>query len=585
MVNQKLKHCREIMEKLGATALFVPTSDPHGSEFIGPSYQLRQFLSDFTGSAGSLLILKDKAYLWTDGRYYLQAKQQLANNGIELMKDGMPNVPTVYSYIAENLREEDVLAYNPLHVSIEQAWYFSKTKASILARTDIDQLIWPQKPEPTYNEIYDYPITYCGAAYKFKIEQVRFAMSKAGCQYYLVSHLDENAWLFNLRGSDLEQTPVFYSFSLITPNSVILFVNTKKLKSQNLCRKSVIIKEYDEVWEHLEGLRNANIFMDPATCCHLAYMKLHPSCTPVFKSSIIDELKAIKNHVEQRQMKEAAVDDGLAVSKVLMELEKQTPTNLTDEFSISQRLLEERGKIKDFKSVSFDTIAGFKENGAIIHYQPPKANSKKLEGSGLVLIDSGGQYLRGTTDITRTVPLGEITEEMVRCYTAVLAAHLALFSHKFPYGTLGRELDEICRNRLAEFGYSYAHGTGHGFGHFLSVHEGPHGFSRGVNGQHEILPGSCTTIEPGVYLEGKLGIRLENQVLCRADSDMENTLCLEAITLCPWERRLIDPALLKDQELEALNQYHEQVRTKLLAATDDPALIQWITDKCKPIYK
>lgn len=542
----------------------VPTADFHGSEFINDHFKAREYLSGFTGSAGTLLVSRERAMLWTDGRYFLQAEKELAGSGIELMKSGMEGVPRLEDFLEQNLSKDQVLGFDGRLISKSMGdLYISIAEAKgAIVRYDEDLVdsIWFERPELKGNKVVNYPITYAGVDFNEKIHRIRYVMDEQGFDYHIIPGLEDNAWLYNLRGSDVERTPVFFSFTLITPTSVYLYGFKNAFEGITL-PQDVTLKDYMEIFDDVEEIPDDSKVLVPFPYTSIALVNSISSDVDVVNGmSPISSFKAIKNHTEISSTEHAHIDDGVAMVTFLAWLDENIGKEEITELDAANKLEECRRAFPTFRDLSFDTICGYGENGAIIHYSPTEETNATLKPEGLLLLDSGGQYINGTTDITRTIVLGPLTDEMKKCYTAVLKSHIALASAVFEPGTKGTDLDELARIPVREIGLDYNHGTGHGVGHYLSVHEGPNNFSP-LRGGYPIYPGMITTDEPGVYLEDKFGVRLENELLCEKNAQAK--LKFRPLTLCPFDYRAINAADLTEDELDYLNAYHSQVYSKL----------------------
>lgn len=568
-MKQELVNLRKKMQEHNLDAYLIPTTDFHGSEYVNDYFKCREFISGFDGSAGTLLVTCDRAYLWTDGRYFLQAEAQLANTGIELMKMGEPGVPTIETYISE-MKEGTRLGFDGRVVCDSFIEQLPKT-IFLSADTDLTDEIRTDRPPLTPTEIYPLPDAVTGESSVSKLFKVRSMMKEKGADYHLITKLEQIAWLYNLRGSDVANTPVFYAFVLITPDEDRLYTLNEEFDG----RKTF---PYFQIFDDLKALTKGKILLCKDTASY-SLVKAIPADVEIINGADPAELlKAIKNETEITATKNAHLKDGTAMVNFLYLLKTNIGKIPMSEISVSDCLTDCR-KSQGCLDNSFDTISGYMENGAIVHYSATPETNKAMNSCGLLLIDSGGQYKDGTTDITRTIALGPVTEQMKRDYTAVLRAHIHLAVARFSPGTTGAELDKTARKPLRELGLDYNHGTGHGVGHLLSVHEGPNTISpRGA--ESEIMPGMITTDEPGVYLEGQYGIRLENELLCREDKDGKRYF--EYITFCPFDRDVIQKDMLTADELNWLNDYHRAVYEHIAPCVSDDVRA-WLKDVTREI--
>lgn len=541
-------------------AYIIPTTDFHGSEYVNDYFKCREFVSGFTGSAGTLVVTADAAALWTDGRYFLQAESELAGSGIALMREGEPGIPEITEWLRQRLTSSvaQTVGFDGCVVS---AKFGEKLKDffHVEAEHDLADEIWAERPELMASEIYPLAPGVTGESSESKLLRVREEMRKAGAEAHIITSLEEIAWLFNLRGRDVLHTPVFYAFALVELERARVYLLNEGEDTKSLFDDDVEIKPYTAIFDELKTLKAKSIMYDENTISYRLFESIPHGCRAVKREDPAMLMKAVKNPTEIACTKQAHIRDGAAVTRFIKWLKENVGKDEITEISAAEYLAEERRREGAY-DLSFDTIAGYGPHGAIIHYEAAPETNVQLKPEGFLLVDSGGQYEDGTTDITRTIALGPLTEEMKRCYTAVLKAHIALATTEFDAETTGAQLDAIARKPLKDEGLDYKHGTGHGVGHMLSVHEGPASISpRGVN--CHILPGMIMSNEPGVYLEGKFGIRLENEILC---IELENgKLGFETITLCPFEREAILQDMLTEKERAWLNEYHARVCSKL----------------------
>lgn len=584
-MKKELELLQGVMRENGVAICIVPTNDFHGSEYINEYFRSRQFISGFTGSAGTLVVCEDSAYLWTDGRYFLQASLQLKESGIELMKTGEPGVPEIDEFLEKNLKEGDVLAFDGrvLACRIGDKYKQIADKCGAITKFDLDlpDLVWTERPKLLGNSIWALPETSYGEPFEEKLARVREAMIKSSVNYHLITGLEENAWLYNLRGSDVDRSPIFFSFTLITPDSITLYKFGDDFDDL-LKEKGVTVKSYLDIFEDIKLLPNEAAVLADFDAASYSLIKSIPApCKIVDGLSPASVFKSVKNHIEIAATKEAHMYDGIAMVNFIYWLKNTVKKQSLTEISASDHLESLRRAQPGFIDLSFDTIAGYMSNGAIIHYSATPESDTSLEANGFILVDSGGQYLKGTTDITRTIALGALTYKMKEYYTAVLRGHLDLAMAKFKAGTTGCDLDYLARKALQEIGLDYNHGTGHGVGHVLSVHEGPQRISKLPN-KYKLEPGMITSDEPGVYIEGEFGIRIENEILCKEADGNADELYFEMLTLCPYEPDAIISERLTEEERSYLNDYHKMVYSKL-APLLEPEVRNWLRKVTAPL--
>ena len=567
-VNDKIQLLREHMKKNGLDAYIIPSSDPHLSEYVADHWKARAWISGFTGSAGTFVAAMDESGLWTDGRYFIQAEKQLAGSEIKLYKMGNHGVPSYTEWIAEKLKNGDCVGFNGRTVSVfdfrEMERKLSAKGIRIDKSHDLVGSIWDNRPQIPSDMIFCHDIKYTGMSAKEKIEKVREEMKKVNAENYLISSLDDIAWLFNIRGGDVPYICVTIAYALISMDRAYLFINPAKVADdvmKTLNDNKVEVLDYDAVREKIEKLDNKQsiAFDIKRTNCWL-YDAIPSGCAKVEVDEITAALKAVKNETEIENIKRCQISDGVAMVKFLLWLDKNIGRREISEITVSDKLKQLRFQQPDNIGSSFETIAGYKDHGAIMHYSAAEDSKYMLEDKGMMVLDSGGQYLNGTTDITRTIVFNEISEEEKTDFTLVLKAHIALASAKFLYGATGSNLDVLARKPLWELGLDYKCGTGHGVGYCLSVHEGPQSFSPRPN-KAKLEKGMIITIEPGIYREGKHGVRTENMVLVVEDEKTEfgQFMRFEPLTLCPVSLKGINPDMLTEQEKEWLNTYHKKV--------------------------
>ena len=564
----KLKKLRDVMKKYNINYYIIPSADPHQSEYVAEYYRGRAEVSGFTGSAGTLLVGEKEAKLWTDGRYFIQAAEQLQGTGIDLMKMATPGYDTINQWIENNIKENETLGFDGSCYSTNQYKELlkiaKKNNFNINMDKDLLEEIWNDRPSLPEDKIFVHDEKYCGKSVKEKLNEVRKYMKENEVQNYLLTSLDDIAWLFNIRGNDILFNPVALSYAIITDNEAKLYINKAKVDDEvqsALKAQEVVIYEYNEIEEHVKQLKE-NTLIDPAKVNAKLYSLL--SCTIIEKLNITTNLKAIKNEIEIANFENAHIKDGVAMVKFIKYLKDNIGKEKITEISASKKLSEIRSKGELAKGDSFGTIAGYKEHAAMMHYSATPESDYELKPQGLFLVDSGGQYLDGTTDITRTFVLGDITEEEKRDFTLVLKGHINLAKAKFLKGSTGCNLDALARGPLWQYGLDYKCGTGHGIGFFLNVHEGPQGIRPNGN-TVPLEPGMILTNEPGVYKEGKFGIRTENVMVVVKDevNDCGEFYKFDTISYCPIDLNGVKVELLNDDEKEWLNNYHKKVYDKL----------------------
>ncbi|WP_087049515.1 aminopeptidase P family protein [Caballeronia ptereochthonis] len=581
------------LEKLAA--VLIPSADPHLSEYLPERWQGRQWLSGFTGSVGTLVVTADFAGVWVDSRYWTQAEAQLAGTGIALMKmmGGQQTAPHV-DWLAENVPSGAVVAVDGtvLGVAAARALSDALTARGIVLRTDLDLLdsVWPARPGLPDAPVYEHVAPHASVARADKLAQVRETMRAKGAQWHFVSTLDDLAWIFNLRGGDVSYNPVFVAHALIGLDDATLFVADGKVPvalAESLARDDVRIAPYAGAPDALASLpAGSTLLIDPRRITHGLLEKVPSSVAIVEAVNPSTFAKSRKTTAEAEHIRATMEQDGAALAEFFAWFEDALGRERITELTIDEKLTAARARRPGFVTLSFGTIAGFNANGAMPHYRATEASHAVIEGNGLLLIDSGGQYLSGTTDITRVVPVGEITAEHKRDFTIVLKGTMALSRARFPRGIRSPMLDSIARAPIWEAGVDYGHGTGHGVGYFLNVHEGPQVISHYAPAEPwtAMEEGMITSIEPGIYRPGKWGIRIENLVMNKAAGKTEfgDFLEFETLTLCPIDTRCIDLSLLREDERAWLNAYHETVRARVSPHVWGKALA-WLEERTKAI--
>lgn len=566
-VADRIKSLRNLMREKKIDYYIISSGDAHQSEYVCDHYRGRAYMSGFTGSAGTLLIGLDKGILWTDGRYFIQAEDQLKGSGIELFKMRIPGWPTLEEWLMDNMKAGETLAFDGKTFSINSYKNFknieNKKKINIKIDEDLLDEVWIDRPELPNGEAFIHNIKYCGKSAGEKINEVREKMKELGAENYIIASLDDIAWLYNIRGNDIHCNPVVISYALIKETEAFLYVDKNKISNEmekDLNRNGITVKGYNELIDGIKVLKGT-ILIDPNKISASIYENIKNKENIIEHLNITTSLKAIKNKDEIENLKRCQVRDGVAMVRFMKWLKENLGKVEISEISASDKLEEFRALGELFRGISFDTIAAHKEHGAMMHYFPTKETDYKLDKKGFLLVDSGGQYLDGTTDITRTFVLGDLTDEEKRDFTLVLKSHINLMTTRFLKGTTGSNVDIRARGPLWDNGIDYKCGTGHGIGFFLNVHEGPQSISP-VPNKIALEPGMIVTNEPGVYKEGKHGIRTENVMLVVDDVTSEEFgqfYKFEVISLCPIDLNGIDSDLLSKEEKKWLNDYHKNV--------------------------
>ncbi len=585
---EKVASLREEMKKNNIDAFIVYSADPHMSEYLPSEWQERTWLSGFTGSAGFVVITLDKAGLWTDGRYFTQGPIELKDSGIDLFKDGIEGTPNYIDWIISETSEGATIAVNGIATS-HANWDALDEKLRKHKRKikDLPLLknVWTKRAAPSKNPVFVQPIERAGQSVKDKIAAIREKMKEEGASAHVISSLDDVAWTLNLRGSDVSCNPVFLGYILLSLNKCILFVDLDKVddEAQNLMKESgVALKDYHEFYNHLNTLKDESILI--ASNSNQAIFEAIKNANSIIEKPVPGNLmKAIKNETEQEGFRTVMVRDGVAMVKFLHWLTHTVGKEHLDEYSIGEKLHGFRAQGKNFIGNSFGSIVGYKENGAIMHYSAKSEGSSKVTNDSSILVDSGGQYLEGTTDITRTFPLGKVSDEFKKDATTVLQGLIHLSLAKFPRGTKGVQLDALARMPLWKEGKDFNHGTGHGVGSFLNVHEGPQSIRKELN-PVELRAGMVLSNEPGYYVEGKYGIRHENLILIKTWKKNEwNTFYeFETLTLCPFFKSVIVKSMLTQEEIDWINTYHKLVQEKLSPHLEGEVKT-WFEDLVSPL--
>ncbi|MBD1395638.1 aminopeptidase P family protein [Pontibacter sp. JH31] len=588
---ERLAAIRQQMKEQGVSAYIIPSADPHISEYLPDRYKCIYFASGFTGSAGTLVITQDFAGLWTDARYFVQAKEQLAGSGFELVKLQTQHAPEYIGWLSDRLQQGDVVAFDAKLISVGLAQLLEQqfSPLGIQLATDRDFLdpIWQDRPDLPKEPAFLVGEDTTGKVTTEKLADLRAALKKHRADYHLISSLDDLAWLFNLRGSDVKCNPVVLSFALISQEVAMLFIDADKLSDydkQELFRADVKLKEYEVIEQVLTELPvHASILIDPKRNCYALYKQLPKEVRVIQDTNPTTYFKAIKNEVEVENTRKTMVKDGVALTRFFKWLEENLGKTKITELSVADKVLDFRAEQEGFVGESFDTIAGYKAHGALPHYKATPESDVELKADGLFLLDSGGQYNTGTTDITRVVSLGNLTEEEKTDYTLVLKGMIDGATARFPKGTRGYQIDAITRKPLWDHARNYGHGTGHGVGFFLNVHEGPHVFNPSPT-PVDIELGMITSVEPGLYRPEQYGIRIENLVLTVPDesNDFGEFYTFEHLTLALIDTAPVKKELLDERQIKWLNDYNQLVVDKLGPYLNEEEL-NWLRNKAKAI--
>ncbi len=591
-INNRIAALRAHIAQEQIQAFIIPSTDPHLSEYVAPHWQSREWISGFTGSAGTVVVTAKDAGLWTDSRYFLQAARQLEGTCITLYKEMLPETPNIPEFLSAHLQEGDCVGIDGKMFSAEEVEHLQKElkKSGICIKSIADpmQLLWTDRPAMPLAPAFVYDTKYAGMSFTEKLPAVRQAMEAAGADSLLLSALDEIAWLLNIRGNDVHCNPVVVSYLLIEKDKVNYFVQPQKVTpelAEYFSANGISVHPYEEIGHYLNSFNAHSILMNPAKTNYAIYSAIRPGCLIINGASPVALLKAIRNKQEIAGIHAAMQRDGVALVKFLKWLDEAVPAGKETEISVDKKLHTFRAAQPLYMGESFDTIAGYKEHGAIVHYEATPETDVTLKSEGFLLLDSGAQYLDGTTDITRTIALGPLTEEEKTDYTLILKGHIALAMAVFPEGTRGAQLDVLARMPIWKERMNYLHGTGHGVGHFLNVHEGPQSIRMNEN-PVALQPGMVTSNEPGVYKAGSHGIRTENLVLTvpAGEGMFGKYLKFETLTLCPICRKGIIKELLTAEEIGWLNDYHRTVYEKLSPDLNNDER-EWLKEACKAVIR
>lgn len=577
MINKNVEALRSLMNERGIDAYIIPTSDFHESEYVGDYFRARKFISGFTGSAGIVVITKDIAGLWTDGRYFIQAANEIKGSCFKLFPMGEEGVPTVEEFLADNVKEDGCIGFDGRVMNTKSVEDIKKAleekNINIKHQEDLVDLIWNDRPEISKEPAFLLPVKYSGKEAIDKLEDLRKVMEEKKADVHILTSLDDIAWLFNIRGNDVECNPVVLSYAIITKEDATLYVDKSVLNDEivkYLDSAKVTIKDYNYIYEDVKNISSdATVLLDTNKVNYTLTETLPKGITIVDEMNPTTFAKAIKNSVEIENLRKSHIKDGVAFTKFMYWLKTNIGKTKITEISASDYLENCRRAQDGFIELSFPTIAGYKGNAAMMHYSATEETAAELKEEGLFLVDSGGQYFEGTTDITRTMALGPISDEEKLHFTTVTRSMLNLANAKFLHGCRGMNLDILARGPLWELGIDYKCGTGHGVGYLLNVHEAPNGFRWRIvperNDSCVLEEGMVTTDEPGVYIEGSHGIRIENELVCRKAEKNEygQFMDFETITYAPIDLDAIDPSLMSKREVKMLNDYHAMVYEKL----------------------
>ncbi|MBR5087279.1 MAG: aminopeptidase P family protein [Muribaculaceae bacterium] len=591
-MNNNLEALREYMRSKGVDAVIIPGTDPHQSEYVNDHWKFRDWLSGFTGSNGTAVVTLNNASLWTDSRYFLQAEIELEDSGFELQQvEYRGELSVIMQWIAQELQEDDTVAVDGQLFTLRETNQIEQIcgENGFLFATDFYPAdnIWDNRPPRPMSQAFVHDESYAGEDVESKLSRTMEKVEDAGADSILITALDEIAWLLNLRGNDVDFTPVALAYFYMSDKDRVIFIDgdkvTKEVK-EHLGQYKVRIKDYDDVYKFLEK-RNVNntILLDPDKVSDTLGQLL--MCDKVYGTSPVEALKSIKNEVQIEGFRKAMERDGAALVRLFMWIEQNAASGTINELDVWDKGKQERAKSELYRGDSFEMICGYREHGAIVHYSATPESASTLQGEGLLLVDSGAQYLDGTTDITRTITLGNPTEQEKHDFTLVLKGHLALSRAKFPVGTTGVQLDAFARMPLWQEHMTYGHGTGHGIGHFLGCHEGPHSINGRLN-PVALVPGMVASNEPGLYKTGEYGIRTENILLVvegKITENFGNFLEFETLTLFPYDTRLINISMLSPEEMKQINDYHAMVLERLTPYLNDEE-IAWLTEKCKALF-
>ena len=589
-IKNRLASLRNTMLQTGVSACIIPGTDPHASEYIAECWKERVWISGFNGSAGTAVITTAKAGLWTDSRYFLQGAEQLSGTGIELMKQGLPETLEIIPWLSDELKAGDKVGVNPQMFSVNA---FAAMKAELkmvgieLVSVDLLAEVWTERPTLPLSPFFVFDTKYSGKSTTEKLTSLRAELKKARANVFVMSALDDIAWLFNIRGNDVDYNPVVIAYALVEEDKTTLFIAPEKLTAETriyLENEGVSVAAYTGIYDALRGIYASKaVLIDGAKLNQSLFEAIPAGCAKRNTMSPVFKLKSIKNEVEMAGVRRAMVKDGVALTKFFKWLEENVDSEVLTEVTVDKKLYEFRSQQENFIGESFGTIAGYGPHGAIVHYSATEESASTLKPEGIFLLDSGGQYLDGTTDITRTVALGKVTDKQKADFTLVLKGHISLGTAIFPSGTRGTQLDILARKAMWDLGLNYGHGTGHGVGHFLNVHEGPQSIRMDEN-PTVLQLGMFMSNEPGMYRTGEYGIRTENlvHIVHAMQTEFGQFLQFETVTLFPIDKELIATEMLTASEKAWLNAYHQKVFESVSPLlTEDEK--KWLENKCSAI--
>ncbi|MCE5332509.1 MAG: aminopeptidase P family protein [Bacteroidales bacterium] len=591
-IKERIILLREAMKKAGISACIIPGTDPHAGEYISEYWKERVWISGFTGSAGTAVVTLDKAGVWTDSRYFLQAADQLEGTGIELMKQGLPETREIIPWLSTELKAGEKVGVNAQMFSVNA---YDSMKADLkitgveLISIDLVAQVWTDRPALPTNPFFVFDTKYAGKTTAEKISALRVEMKKVRTGIFVMSALDDIAWLFNIRGNDVAYNPVVIAYALVEEEKATLFIASEKLTPDTrlyLENEGISVAGYLEIYDALKNITPSKVVLiDGAKLNQSLFEAIPANCEKRNTMSPVFKLKSIKNEVEMAGVRRAMVKDGVALTRFFKWLDENVKTGLLNEVSVDEKLYEFRSQQENFVGESFSTIAGYAAHGAIVHYSATPESASTLKSENIFLLDSGGQYLDGTTDITRTVALGTPTVQQKIDFTLVLKGHIALATAVFPSGTRGSQLDILARKAMWDLGINYGHGTGHGVGHFLNVHEGPQNIRMDEN-PVVLQEGMFMSNEPGLYRTNQYGIRTENliHVIPAVKTEFGQFLKFETVTLFPIDKELIDVELMTDAEIEWLNNYHNKVYDAISPKLEEDER-EWLSRKCAKLKR
>lgn len=596
MIAKRLEALRTEMEKSGIKAYLIPTADFHQSEYVGEYFKCRSFMTGFTGSAGTALVMPDRAVLWTDGRYFIQAEKQLLGSGVELFKMGEEGVPTISEFLTEYLQSGDCLGFDGRVVDSKQGEEYAKIAeekgATVCWSEDLVDHVWEGRPELSCKPAWSLAVEHVGVSREEKLARVREAMKESGADAHVITSLDDLAWLFNLRGDDVACNPVVLSYAILTENETLLFVQGKAVSTElktELEAAGVGLREYSEFYRAVSELPgDSSVLLDLSKVSYALVKNLKDGVSVINKPNPSVLMKAVKSPVEAENMRKAHIKDGVALTRFIYWIKTNVGKIPMDEYSVGEKLEEFRREQEGFLENSFEPVCAYGPNAAQCHYSASRDNCSAIEPKGLFLVDSGGQYYEGTTDVTRTIAVGPLTDEEKVHFTLVLKGMLNLASAKFLYGCRGINLDYLARAALWERGLDFNHGTGHGVGYLLNVHEAPNGFRWKIvperNDSCILEEGMITSDEPGLYIEGSHGIRTENLLLCKkAEKNQYGQFMeFEQLTMAPIDLDAVDETLLDEIDKRRLNAYHREVYEKI-APHLNAEEAAWLAEATRPL--